>query len=651
MYARGVSTLLLMLLLGFMLAGCSMGAQTGAQASATVTLSPTPSDIPSSPTPITTQPPVQSPTAVIEITPEVSHHILLISWDGAPASKINQLMSDGELGTFVALAEQGIRAEYAQSVDPSLTAAAQNSLSTGYLPMRTGFVSNEYHNYNDSFYWYRIGFDEPMDQAEPVWVTASREGLKTAAVFSIGATPDHPGQMADYTVGYGIRDAYSRQETLSLTPAQAWSDVPESYSPLLEAVYQIPQVAHVYLLVIDTTDDETNNYDRVMINTARQVEEETPWLAVGEWGELIILPNVYAGADFLIQEINPEQVTFYHTGVYHNTAAPRSLLEDLNKQFGFFRVGADSYALDHGWITHEDYLYLLEQSALWMADVTAWVYATYQPDILFTWQNTFDAAGHEFYLLNTSQPEYSEELAAVFDANYRHAARVSDQALIRVLEVVDLETDTLILTGDHGMAPIHTDVYINTILEKAGLLVLDRRNYVVVDRSKAFAVASGGAAHIYINLIGREQEGIVSAEAYPDVQAQIIDLLRSSVDPATGKPVFSRVLAREELDSIGLSHPNSGDVFAQVEPGYNLDDWRGNYDVFSSSSFYGQHGYDSTSPEMFTIFMASGYGVPSGGVIIPPVSVLDIAPTIASMLGFDPAPTVDGVPIPALTQP
>jgi arylsulfatase A-like enzyme len=54
---------------------------------------------------------------------------------------------------------------------------------------------------------------------------------------------------------------------------------------------------------------------------------------------------------------------------------------------------------------------------------------------------------------------------------------------------------------------------------------------------------------------------------------------------------------------------------------------------------------------MFTIFMASGYGVPSGGVIIPPVSVLDIAPTIASMLGFDPAPTVDGVPIPALTQP
>lgn len=201
------------------------------------------------------------------------------------------------------------------------------------------------------------------------------------------------------------------------------------------------------------------------------------------------------------------------------------------------------------------------------------------------------------------------------------------------------------------MAPIHTDVYINTILEKAGLLVLDRRNYVVVDRSKAFAVASGGAAHIYINLIGREQEGIVSAEAYPDVQAQIIDLLRSSVDPATGKPVFSRVLAREELDSIGLSHPNSGDVFAQVEPGYNLDDWRGNYDVFSSSSFYGQHGYDSTSPEMFTIFIVGGYGVPSGGEVISPISVLDVAPTIASMLGFDPAPTVDGVPIPALTQP
>ena len=111
MYARGVSSLILTLLMGFMLVGCSMGTQTGTQANATVTLPPTPSDIPSSSTPQITIPPVPSPTAVIEITPEVSHPVLVISWDGAPAIKIYHLMSEGELGTFASLAEQGIRAE------------------------------------------------------------------------------------------------------------------------------------------------------------------------------------------------------------------------------------------------------------------------------------------------------------------------------------------------------------------------------------------------------------------------------------------------------------------------------------------------------------------------------------------------------------
>lgn len=173
----------------------------------------------------------------------------------------------------------------------------------------------------------------------------------------------------------------------------------------------------------------------------------------------------------------------------------------------------------------------------------------------------------------------------------------------------------------------------------------------MVDKSQAFAVASGGAAHIYINLIGREQEGIVNAEDYPKVQARIIDLLTSLVDPATGNHVFHRVLAREELAGIGLNHPNAGDVFAQVEAGYNLDDWRGKDDVFSNTSFYGQHGYDCNLSEMHTIFVAGGFGVPSGGEVIPPVSVLDYAPTIAYMLGFDPAPSVDGMPIPAMMQP
>ena len=121
------------------------------------------------------------------------------------------------------------------------------------------------------------------------------------------------------------------------------------------------------------------------------------------------------------------------------------------------------------------------------------------------------------------------------------------------------------LVGDHGMSPIHNVVYVNTILEQASLLTLDNQNYVVVNQSKAFAIPSGGAVHIYINLIGREKEGgIVSAEEFPTVQAQIVDLFKGLNDPQTGEPVFQRVLQREELQPLGLYHANSGDVFAMV---------------------------------------------------------------------------------------
>lgn len=608
--------------------------------SPTVPPSPTSSPSPAEPTPTATELPAR------EI-----HPVIVISWDGAPAQLVNDLMDSGYLPTFKALADAGLRAEYAIPVNPSLTAPSQNSISSGSLPRRTGIVSNAYHNSNDSFYWYRQGFDEVMDDAEPVWVTASRAGLTTAALFFVGGSTDHPGQTADYTISYGVRDAYSRQETLPLTPEEGWVEIPASFSPPLETGYQISRVARLNILVLDTTDDGTQNYDRVLFDINRNPGDGALQLSVGEWGSLVILPPTFAGADILVQELNEQEITFYHTGVYHNTAAPRNLLEALNLNFGFYPAGADSYALEHGWITYEDYLYLMERASTWMAEVAAWVYTTYQPDLLFTWQNPFDASGHAFYLKDPRQSGYTPEEAVVHQAYYRQAAMISDQALRLILDAVDTDSATVMLVSDHGMTPIHTEVFVNTLLEQAGLLTLDDRNYLVVEESQTFAVASGGAVNIYINLVGRETDGIVTSDEYPQIRDQVMDLFATLSDPNTGELIFQRVLAHEELDQLDLDHPNSGDVFAQAFPGYNLNGWRGWSTVFDTPRYYGQHGYDSELPEMQGIFLAAGIGIPDTGGVLQPVSVLDYAPTIAGLLGFEPAATVDGVAIEGIVYP
>jgi len=576
----------------------------------------------------------------------------LISFDGSRTDFVYGMMDDGILPAFASLADSGIRAEYAQTIDPSLTAAAHNSISSGSFPSHTGITSNSFHVTGDDFYWYRVGFGETMDDAEPVWVTASKNGLTTAAVFFVGGSPSHNGQLADYTIGYGIEDAYSKQWNVRLSPADGWNDVPESFSPPLAGEFTIQDVKKVYLYIFDSTDDSTENYDTVILNTERSGFEPAQVLQEGQWGSMILLEYTYAGADFLIQKISSDQVTLYHTGVEHNNASPRELLDALNEKFGPFPAGADSYAIEHGWITEEDDLYLMERQSTYMAEVAAWIYSTYQPDLMLTWQDPFDSAGHQFLLTDPRQMNYSPELAETYKGYYQRAAQIADKSLQTMLDAFNLDNTTVMLVGDHGMAPLHTRVYTNTILENAGLLTLDTQNYVVLSQTKAFAICSGGAVHVYINLEGREKGGgTVPADKYADVQAQIVDLLQNLTDPNTGEPVFQRILTRDELAPLGLDNPNSGDVFAQAYPGYHLDGWRGNDLVFEQADFYGQHGFDSTLPEMHTIFIAAGVDVPQNSEIIPPVRVLDYAPTIASLLGFEPASTVDGSPIPALTQP
>ena len=578
--------------------------------------------------------------------------VVLISWDASRADIIHGLIDDGTLPTFASVLESGVRAEYAQTIDPSLTAAAHNSISSGSFPTHTGITSNSFHVTGDDFYWYRKGFEEALDEAEPVWVTASRNGLTTAAVFFPGGTPSLKDQMADYTIGYGKEDAYSKQWKVSLAEAEGWSNTPSSFSPPLEGSFTIQNVKPVYLYVIDSSDDGTANYDTVILNTDRSGADPAQTLGVAEWGSLILLEHAHAGADFLIQEITAETVTLYHTGVEHNTAHPPELLDALNEKFGCFPAGGDAYALEDGWITEEDFLYQLEKQSVFMAEVSAWVYTTYHPDLLMTWQDPFDSAGHQFFMTDPLQFEYSPERAEQYLAYYRRAAAMADRSLGIMLDAFDLENTTLLMVGDHGMAPIHSVVYVNTILEQAGLLTLDSSNAVVLSKTKAFAIASGGAIHVYINLVGREKGGgTVTAEEYPAIQAQIIDLYQDLVDPLTNAPVFQRVLPRSELAPLGLDHPNSGDVFAQAVPGYHLDAWRGNDYIFTPADFYGQHGYDSSLEEMHTIFIAAGAAVPVAGEIIPSIRVVDYAPTIALLLSLDPVGTVDGTAIPFFLHP
>jgi hypothetical protein len=180
---------------------------------------------------------------------------------------------------------------------------------------------------------------------------------------------------------------------------------------------------------------------------------------------------------------------------------------------------------------------------------------------------------------------------------------------------------------------------------------------------------TGPAAHIYVNLQGREAGGTVDPVAYGGLVADITRVLREANDAnpfynPEGRALFSHVWTRPDTcaqpgfctdRNIGQ---DSGDVVALMSVGYNFDGAQaplvvrlGDTDpsVYSVPNFYGAHGHDSRLRSMSAIFYAAGPSLKQGRTL-DRIRTIDIAPTVMEILGVRPAPTVDGRVIPGILR-
>jgi predicted AlkP superfamily phosphohydrolase/phosphomutase len=136
-----------------------------------------------------------------------------------------------------------------------------------------------------------------------------------------------------------------------------------------------------------------------------------------------------------------------------------------------------------------------------------------------------------------------------------------DSIVGRVMDRIDDRT-LLIVLSDHGFASFRRSVNYNTWLVRNGFMTLkpegggvktledlfDRGQFfqnVDWSRTRAYAM---GLGNIYINLAGREPNGIVlPGEEYDRVRDAIIDGLEGFVDPETGDHPVAEVFRREEI--------------------------------------------------------------------------------------------------------
>ena len=188
----------------------------------------------------------------------------------------------------------------------------------------------------------------------------------------------------------------------------------------------------------------------------------------------------------------------------------------------------------------------------------------------------------------------------------------------RVKQIVDtLESShqrfTLLIVSDHGFRKTAHVIYPNAVLRQEGL-VRDDHGKPTWD---AWVVPEGGTAMVYVT--------------DPTQRAQLVPRLSGLFNRLEG---VEHVYTQDDLAKLGLPAQQSSqspDLLLAAKAGY---EFKSGTTGGKAESNGGTHGYLNSDPQMQAIFISWGDGI-RPGVHLGNISNLDVAPTIAALLGIE----------------
>jgi len=164
---------------------------------------------------------------------ESKPYVVVISLDGFRSDYPETV----HLPTFDSLARVGVKAEFLKSAFPSSTFPNHYTIATGLYPDHHGIVANNFYDPKLNRHFSVIDPVAVRDPAfyggEPVWLTAEKQGIKTASFFWVGSETPINGNYPTYWKKYDQKTSFSaRVDTLL-----HWLSLPEDKRPHLVFFY------------------------------------------------------------------------------------------------------------------------------------------------------------------------------------------------------------------------------------------------------------------------------------------------------------------------------------------------------------------------------------------------------------------------------
>jgi predicted AlkP superfamily phosphohydrolase/phosphomutase len=377
-------------------------------------------------------------------------------------------------------------------------------------------------------------------------------------------------------------------------------------------------------------------------------------LREGEWSDWIrvefrlipLFANVKGMCRFYFKQAHP-RFQLYVSPINIDPAdpalpisTPSSYSRFLTDEAGEFHtqgIAEDTKALSDGVLDDDEYLrqarsVLAEHRRIFDAE-----FPRFNRGVFFFYFSSLDLNSHMFWrLMDPKHPEYDATLAAQNGSAIEDFYEQMDQVLGEVLPRLDDHT-TLLVLSDHGFAPYYRSFNLNSWLLDNGYIKLKNDARLTssaplanVDwtQTRAYGLGLNG---LYINLRGRESNGIVEPGTADSLMAEIRAKLLAVQDPKAKLPVITRVdLASEAYQG---SYAREGpDLIVGYNRGYRAG-WQTILGAFppeeiedNTNPWSGDHCMDYT--------LVPGVLLSNRKIAAEAPALTDIAPTILAEFGI-----------------
>jgi len=265
----------------------------------------------------------------------------------------------------------------------------------------------------------------------------------------------------------------------------------------------------------------------------------------------------------------------------------------------------ESELIAAGVVTKEQLRSFAEQNSAWQdriwADAAVDILEKHTPNLLLVHFLALDSTNHEF--------------GPGSGASYTAIAFLDDrvqQILCGMEKSGRADQTTVFIVSDHGFRSVQKEIRPNVLLRQKG--------FAKASGSSVWVIPDGGVAMVY-----------VTDPARRNVLLPQFRMLFQNLEGV------DHVYDAGEFASLGLptraQSDQAPDLLLSAKQGYLFGDGTTG-EVISPSTDRGAHGYLSDDSSMQAIFIASGAAIKKG-VRLPQVSSVDVAPTIAALLGLD----------------